>query len=66
MARSLFAADLLLNSSLSGPCLPETTRNVARDPWSKWTEERKNVIPAPYVIPAELVLGKAGSRNPEN
>ncbi|MCD6422639.1 MAG: hypothetical protein J7L42_00775, partial [Elusimicrobia bacterium] len=34
MARSPSAADLLQNSSLPEPCLPETTRNVAADPWS--------------------------------
>jgi len=34
MARSVVAADLLLSSSLSQPCLPETTRNIAADPWS--------------------------------
>jgi len=41
MARSVVAADLLLNSSLSQPCLPETTRKVVK---------RKEVLRSDYLI----------------
>jgi len=41
MARSVVAADLLLNSSLSQPCLPETTRRQKSDVENQWKAKKE-------------------------